>query len=204
MPRGAVEGCFLVAGRRVEALEPRAPVVMAVRVVAVQDQVACDLDLVRRVVREVPGLARVAQTDLEQGRRDEQHRADDAPSSVIPAQRGHARRCQVTAAASATRRPARTAVERMIPRSHSRSATRTSGPRIPCGSTEGGRERPGVGAELRDRDRDDDAERRQQRPRTRRDRGHAPSMASLSARESTKLAATAIASHVTGSSKNPL
>ena len=202
VPRSAVERCFLVVGRGVEALEPRVPVVMAVRVVAVQDEVAGDLDLVGRVVREVPGLARVPQPDLEQGGRDEQHRADDRRERDRRPAGPRARRCQVTAAASATRRPARTAVERMIPRSHSRSATRTSGPRMPCGWTEGGANGQGSAPSSGTVIATMTPERRQQDERV--ESRHAPSMASLSARQSTKPAATAIASHVTGSSKNPL
>jgi hypothetical protein len=58
--------------------------------------------------------------------------------SAIAAQRGQARIRHVAAAASATSNPASTAVERRIPRSHSRSATRTRGPRMPRGCTEGG------------------------------------------------------------------
>ena len=50
---------------------------MPVRVVAVEDEVACELDLVRRVVREVPGRGRVAQADLEQDGGNEEHRADE-------------------------------------------------------------------------------------------------------------------------------
>src|SRR5439155_13367579 len=68
---------WLVVRRRVEALEARALVVVPVRVMAVEDEVARDLDLVRRVVREVPGGGRVAQPDLEEDGRDEQHRADE-------------------------------------------------------------------------------------------------------------------------------
>jgi hypothetical protein len=43
-----------------------------VGVLAVKDQVAGDLDLVRRVVHVVPRLGRVAQADLEEGRRQDQ------------------------------------------------------------------------------------------------------------------------------------
>ncbi len=201
VPRSAVERCFLVVGRGVEALEPRVPVVMAVRVVAVQDQVAGDLDLVGRVVREVPGLARVPQPDLEQGGRDEQHRADDrrerdrrpaGPRTEVP---GH--RCgeRDEEAGENCRRADDPEVPLAVGNAHERAEDAVRMDR-------GGRERPGVGAELRDRDRDDDAERRQQDERV--EARHAPSMASLSARQSTNPAATAIASHVTGSSKNPL
>jgi hypothetical protein len=64
----------------------------------------------------------------------------------------------------------------------------------------GRHERPRIGAELRDRDRDEHAERREQRPGTK--SAHVSSMASF--RDSMYEAATATASHVTGSSKNPL
>ena len=49
----------------VEALEPGAAVVVPVGVVAMEDEVACELDLVGRVVRVIPGLGRVAKSDLE-------------------------------------------------------------------------------------------------------------------------------------------
>src|SRR5262249_39243055 len=68
--------------------------------------------------------------------------------------------------------------------------------RVDLGRHEG----PRIGAELRDRDRDEDAQCRQQQPRA--EASHASSMASF--RDSMYEAATAIASHVTGSSKNPL
>jgi hypothetical protein len=78
VPGRAVERRLLVVGRRVEALEPRVAVVVPVRVVAVKDQVAGELDLVRRVVCEVPRLGRVAKADLEQNCGHEEHCADDA------------------------------------------------------------------------------------------------------------------------------
>ena len=57
------------AVERVEALEPRVRVVVAVRVLAVAQQVAGELDLVRRVVREEPRRARLPQARLEHDRR---------------------------------------------------------------------------------------------------------------------------------------
>ena len=59
-------------GRRIPALEPGVAIVVPVGVLAVEDQVAGDLDLVRRVVDVVPRLGRVAQADLEEGRRQDQ------------------------------------------------------------------------------------------------------------------------------------
>ena len=68
-----------------------------------------------------------------------------------------------------------------------------------------GREGPAAGAEVRHRHDHQDAERRQERPDFHPCKAlHGSSMASPSARESTKLAATASTSQVTGSSKKPL
>jgi hypothetical protein len=78
------------AGRVVPALQPRPGVVVPVGVVAVEDQVAGELDLVRRVVGEVPGLGRVPQTDLQQrGRHGQQGDHGDGERRGGPARPRH-------------------------------------------------------------------------------------------------------------------
>ena len=71
--------------RRVPAFEPGVPVVVPVRVVAVEDEVARDLDLVRGVVHVVPGRGGVAEPDLQQNRGDDEQRGDDGAESDRPA-----------------------------------------------------------------------------------------------------------------------
>jgi hypothetical protein len=65
------------AVERVEALETRAGVVEAVRVVPVDEALARQFDLVRGVVRVEPGRRAVAQADLQQrgGYEQRQHHA---------------------------------------------------------------------------------------------------------------------------------
>jgi len=158
-------GLFVLRGR-VEALEARVAVVVTVRVVAVADEVARDLDLVRRVVREVPGLGRVAEADLEQRRRNEEHRADDGRDP----DRGPA--------GPRTQVPGDSCGERHEEAGEDRGGA--DDPEVPlavCGAHQWAqnpvrvhgsrRERPGVCAELRNRDRDDDAERGEQDERFR-------------------------------------
>ena len=200
--RGAVERSLLVIRRRVEVLEARVAVVVAVRVVAVEHEVARDLDLVRRVVREVPRRGRVAEPDLEQHRRHEEHRADDRGQPdrrpARPRAEAPARRCGERDEEPGEDR--RRAEDPQVPLAvgdadeRAEDSTRVDRGRI---------ERPGSGAEVGHRDPDEHAERRQQRPGLTTS-VHVSSMASSSARQSRKLAATAIVSQVTGSSKKPL
>src|SRR5207244_3317885 len=65
------------AGRRIPLDEAGPVVVVAVRVVPVADEVACELDLEGRVVDVVPGVGRLAKPDLKESRRNEQRDGDD-------------------------------------------------------------------------------------------------------------------------------
>ena len=227
----------LVMSRRVETLEARAVVGVSVRVVAVEDEVARDLDLVRGVVREVPGVGRITQSNLEQDGRNEQHRADDSgepdPGPSWP--RGKAPRGR---GGESDGEPCEHGGRAEDAEIHSRSAALTSGPRSPRGCTDGGRtaspRRRGPGSPgsraLPSVARtvhtwtpwsvlrgvrvgrpviSDGRPSKLARPvsgaaSVALEALHGSSMASLSARERTKLAATASTSHVTGSSKKPL
>ena len=83
-----VEGDLAAAAfsrRGVPAFEPGVPVVVSVRVLAVEDEVARDLDLVRGVVDVVPGGGGVAEPDLQQDRGDDEQRGDDGAESDRPA-----------------------------------------------------------------------------------------------------------------------
>jgi hypothetical protein len=71
---------------RVEALEAGLAVVVPVGVVEVEHQLAAQLHLVGRVVREEPRGGRVAQAELEQrGRRGEQHSDREHQRDARPA-----------------------------------------------------------------------------------------------------------------------
>ena len=71
--------------RRVPAFEPGVPVVVTVRVVAVENEVAGDVDLVGGVVHVVPGGGGVAEPDLQQDRGDDEQRDDDGTERDRPA-----------------------------------------------------------------------------------------------------------------------
>ena len=138
---------------------------MAVRVVAVQDEVAGDLDLVGRVVVVEPGRGRLAQPDLEQHRRHEQQRRRPPCRARRPSQRGQdaqpprRRRRRAATSSPASIPGVRTSPrsQRSCPRPHDRAeqAVRVHGRRP---------ERPRVGAELRHGDRDERAEHAEQDP----------------------------------------
>jgi hypothetical protein len=86
--RKVIEGdlpAATLSRRRVPALEPGVPVVVSVRVLAVEDEVACDVDLIGRVVHVVPGGGGVSQPDLQQRRRDDEQTGDDGAESDRPA-----------------------------------------------------------------------------------------------------------------------
>src|SRR5262245_1368961 len=199
MPSRAVERRLLVVRGRVEALEARVAVVVAVGGVPVADEVARDLDLVRRVVREVPGVRRLAEPDLEQRGGHEQHSADNdrerdrepaGPGPDPPGRSGDE-------GDDEARQDRRRAEDAEVPLAVGGADERSE---EPAWVHRGRHEGPRVRAELRDRDRDEHAQRRQQQPRA--VAIHGSSMASL--RDSMYDAATAMTSQVTGSSKNPL
>ena len=82
--------------------------------------------------------------------------SDTASTSSAPAQAGQSRRrCSCQAPISATPSAARKHAARAMPTSHSSPAARTSGPRIPSGSTALRPERPRVRAQLGQRHRED-------------------------------------------------
>ena len=163
VPRRAVEGRLLVVRGRVEALEPRVAVVVSVRVVAVEDEVARDLDLVRRVVREVPGLGCVAEADLQHRCRNEQHPAhhdrEDDREPPWPGADAPGRCCdegdEQAGQNGGRAEDAEVPLAVGDPDERAEETTRMHG---------GRHEGPRVGAELRDRDRDEHAQRRQEQP----------------------------------------
>ena len=119
---------------------PEWRVVVAVRVVEVEHEVAAQLRLVGRVVREEPRRGRVAEPELEERGRSGQQEPTTS-TSAMPVQRGSAGRGRAssTVAKPPHRSAARKAAARAMPRSHSSPAARTSGASGPCGSTLGGR-----------------------------------------------------------------
>ena len=150
------------AVERVEALEPRVRVVVAVRVLAVAEEIAGELDLVRRVVREEPRLRSTAvgrPGGRPPERRAGRRRTPSARRRPSAARRGEA---APRAAASATRTPASKPAARSASGSHSRSAPRTSGANGPVGSTVPGPEVPRIGAEHGNDHEHEHAERAQQ------------------------------------------
>ena len=158
-------------GGRVPALEAGVPVVMAVRVVTVQNEVAGELDLVGRVVHVVPGLRRVAQADLQQRRGHDEERHDEHAQSDRPA------------ATPALGTPADGRRERDRERGEQGGGARNVGIPLFVGRPherpeeavriDGRRpEGPGARAEVRDGEQREDAERGEQRPRPRPRDGH--------------------------------
>ena len=200
---------------RVEALESRAPVVVSVGVVEVEQQVAAQLYLVGRVVGEEPRRGRVAQADHEQrGRRGQQqpdgkHQSDR--ESPRPGPRagdeadggGSAEEARQEGAGS---RDAKVVFLARRPDKWSERALGIDGP---------GPEGPGVGAQLGQVDRNEQEQDAHERPgaplaellphgavaERRRERSAAGRWAS---RQVSQPAATPSTSQVMGSSRNPL
>ncbi len=141
-----------VAG--VEALEPGFAVVVAVRVVEIQQQVPAELDLVGRVVREEPGGSGVAQAELQQcGGPREQHADGEHErhgERLRPGTRTREQQQRRRAAEQCGHEAGRARdphVPLLAGRAHER---RERSLRIDLGRPKA----PGVGAELRQRDRD--------------------------------------------------
>ena len=162
---------------RVEALEPRLAVVVAVGVVEVEQQLAAQLDLVGRVVGEEPGRGGVAQPELEQrrGRGEQQRRRRGrAPRPAQPA--------SARAARSAGQRGARrTAARRANAPPAGCPGPTPRPPRAPAARADpAGRPRRAgrarIRAELRQRDRHEHEQHAHERP------GPAPSVARDDAR----------------------
>src|SRR5438093_8752461 len=199
---------------RVPALEPRPGVVAAVWVVAVPDEVAGDLDLVRRVVDVGPGLRRLAQARLEQDGGDEQRdREQDCkgaqklctPGRPTPADESDERDREPC---DDPGRPHEAEIPVTPGRTDERAegAMRMHGRRV---------ERPGIGSELRNDNRHERAERSEDRPGAEPadpHRARTASRGSVTAGTgrgetragSRNAAAIPSTSHVIGSSKNPL
>ena len=130
---------------RVEALESRLAVVVAVGVVEIAHQLAAQLHLVGRVVREEPGCGRVAEAELEEA--STEPRAGSRPTSTRatpqPARIATGRLASRKTANAPHRSAATKVAARAMPTSHSSPAARTSGASGPWGSTSGGRKRQG-------------------------------------------------------------
>ena len=152
-----------VAG--VEALEPGLAVVVPVRVVEVEQQLAAQLDLVGRVVGEEPGRGGVAQPELEQrGRRGEQHADGEHERDAGPA-RQTPRARQQQAPAAPHRSAATNAAARAMPTSHSSPGGAHERRERPCGSTLGGRKCQGSEPSSGQRDRHQRRTARRRAPR---------------------------------------
>ena len=148
----------------VEAREAGVAVVGAVRVLAVQQALAGELDLVARVVGEEPRLGRVAQRRLQGHRR--QHEADDRATHAATTIHARQRRISRPAPIRIARPIATsTAAVRGMPTSHSPSVARTSAASGPEAVDRAGLELAGrVGRDGRD-DEDGEAEHRAAAPR---------------------------------------
>ena len=202
------------AGGRIPALEPCPRVVAPVWIVAVPDEPAGDLDLVRGVVVVIPRLGRLAQAGLQQDGRDEQRDGDDerqpgkqfgAPCTPLPPDdRDNGDR-------EGRDDPGR-ADEAEIPVTSGGANERTEGAVRMHGRRV---KRPGVRPELRHDDRHERSERSEDRPRAGPADSHRAGTASRDSVTagagggcgrgcSRKAAATPSTSHVIGSSKNPL
>ena len=126
----------------VEALQARRAVVVPVRDPAVANELNCELELVRRVVREEPRRRGLAKPHLQQDcgnyecRDDREARGDEDPTRPAPSR--HA-----TTASATTPTPASIAIDLNSPRSQSESARRTRNPRGPRGFKESGRKSQG-------------------------------------------------------------
>ena len=68
-------------------VDPRAAVVVAVRGLAVEDEIPRDLDLVRGVVRVEPGRRRVAKARLQEDARDGEQPGDEERDEERPPRR---------------------------------------------------------------------------------------------------------------------
>ena len=154
-----------VGGRAVEAVEafePGAAVVGSVGAVPVADELAGELQLVGRVVREEPRRGRLPQADLQRDRRQQQGRADDECRDELglpgqpPEHRPHGERDDEHARQH-RERPQRAEIPFAVGRTHDR-------PEQPVRMHRAGPERPRVGPEHADVQRDDDRERAEHEP----------------------------------------
>ena len=133
----------------VEALEPALAVVVAVRVLPAAQEVAGELDLVRGVVREEPGLRRVAQARLEDDGGDEEAREHDERDRAEEPRAPGEREERARPRAPAITRPPTSAPARRASGSHSSPTASTTQPSGPDPVIEPGLERPRVGPEER-------------------------------------------------------
>ncbi len=133
---------------------------MAVRILAVQEQVARNLDLVRGVVDVEPGIRRVAETDLEERRREDQE-ADDDRAERRDQCRPHRSEAEHDRGAESDREPGDegcSAQEGDVEVTVGRFDEPPEGA-LSVSPSRSHLERPGARAQLGDRDEDEDSER---------------------------------------------